>query len=225
MNNHTSSFGTYEALRIIVPGYYFAALVLCLGWTVADAHGTALPLDGIQLLLIVLAIGLIAGLTLYAKETTKRRKAFQENQPSLYLKTKARSMADIPVMEEADARQLYFFILNNHVPAIFHEKIFFFGTIYHIMTQIRRTSLWFALLATSAAAVLLFAGLSLEALTNLTAFAAIVWFIYLLNVRYNKADRKMQENYRDQICWLEMNDDLVEEVIRKRHKTPGQSRA
>ena len=220
MNQSSSSFGAYEAYRIIVPGYYFAALLLCLMWAVSDALRQDVTVEGMRLLLVFIGVGLIAGLTLYAKEGTKRRKAFQENQPSLYLKTKARAMADIPVMEEADARQLYFFILNNHIPAVFHEKIFFFGTIYHIMIQVRRTSLWFAVLATLAAGGMGTLGFALKALSGLIAFASVTWLLYLLNVRYNKADRKMQENYRDQICWLEMNNELVETVIRKRCTTP-----
>ena len=219
MNQSSSSFGAYEAFRIIVPGYYFAALLLCLVWAVSDALGQCVSIDGMRLFLVFVGVGLIAGLTLYAKESTKRRKAFQENQPSLYLKTKARAMAEIPVMEESDARQLYFFILNNHIPSVFHEKIFFFGTIYHIMIQARRTSLWFALLATLIAGAMVLQGVAFQALGGLLVFAAIAWLLYLLNVRYNKADRKMQENYRDQICWLEMNNDLVETVIRKRTTT------
>ncbi len=178
-----------------------------------------LSVDGVRLFLLFVGVGLIAGLTLYAKEGTKRRRAFQENQPSLYLKTKARAMADVPVMEESDARQLYFFILNNHIPSVFHEKIFFFGTIYHIMIQVRRTSLWFAALATVIAGVMIAQGVTLQALSGLVVFAATTWLLYLLNVRYNKADRKMQENYRDQVCWLEMNNDLVETVIRQRTMT------
>ena len=216
MNNSSSSFGMYEAFRIIVPGYYFAALLMCLAWAVAGALGDIPSVEGTRLFLLFVAVGLIAGLTLYAKESTKRRKAFQENQPSQYLKTKARAIADIPAMEESDAQQLYFFILNNHIPSIFHEKIFFFGTIYHIMIQIRRTSLWFAVLATLTAGAMLASGLAIATVSGVLVFAAVVWFLYLLNVRYNKADRKMQENYRDQICWLEMNSDLVEAIIRKR---------
>jgi hypothetical protein len=220
MSQSPSSFGAYEAFRIIVPGYYFATLLLCLVWTVSDAFGHYVFFEGTPLFLVFVGVGLIAGLTLYAKESTKRRKAFQENQPSLYLKTKARAMADIPVMEESDAQQLYFFILNNHIPAIFHEKIFYFGTIYHIMIQIRRTSLWFAVLATLIAAALATQSVVFQALVELLVFAAVAWLLYLLNVRYNKADRKMQENYRDQIYWMEMNNDLVETVIRKRYPTP-----
>ncbi len=219
MSQSSSSFGAYEAFRIIVPGYYFATLLLCLVWAISDALGHYVSLEGMRLFLVFVGVGLIAGLTLYAKESTKRRKAFQENQPSLYLKTKARAMADVPVMEESDARQLYFFILNNHIPAIFHEKIFYFGTIYHIMIQIRRTSLWFAVLATLIAGAMVTQRVALQALDEILVFAAVAWLLYLLNVRYNKADRKMQENYRDQICWMEMNNDLVETVIRKRYTT------
>lgn len=124
-------------------------------------------------------------------------------------------MADLPVMEETAATQLYFYILNNYIPAIFHEKIFYFGTIYHIMIQIRRTSLWFAVLATLATIAHAVSSPSGEATTLLALFATSVWLVYILNVRYNKADRKMQENYRDQIFWLEMNDELVDSLLRK----------
>ena len=215
MNNTSSSFGGYEAIRILVPGYYFATLLMCLTWALAGAFGRTVELGGLQLFLVFIGIGLIAGLTLYAKEGTKRRKAFQESQPSLYLKTKARAMSDLPVMEEAEARKLYFYILNNYIPAIFHEKIFYFGTIYHIMIQIRRTSLWFALLATVSAAGYAYGSPNGQIVSTLSLFATVVWLIYLLNVRYNKADRKMQENYKDQIYWLEVNNDLVESLLRK----------
>jgi hypothetical protein len=215
MNQSTSSFGAYEAARIVVPGYYFASLLMCFTWILATAFDRQVQIDGMELLLLFAGVGLIAGLTLYAKESTKRRKAFQENQPSLYLKTKARSMTDLPVMEETVARQLYFYILNNYIPAIFHEKIFYFGTIYHIMIQIRRTSLWFAVLATLTTIARAISSPSGEATTLLALFATVVWLVYILNVRYNKADRKMQENYRDQIFWLEMNDELVESLLRK----------
>jgi hypothetical protein len=160
---------------------------------------------------------MVAGLTLYAKESTKRRKAFQENQPSLYLKNKSRTMSGLRALNDSEPRQLYFYFLNNHMPLVFHEKIFFFGTIYHIMIQIRRTSFWFAVLSLVVLGVEISSGLILSDLQSLTAFTVAVWLIYGLNVRYNKADRKMQENYQDQIYWLEMNNDLVEGILRKRY--------
>jgi len=214
MSSSSSSFSSYEAARILVPGYYFAVLTLILVNLTATTVQWPLIVPDVFLIIAFLVLGYIAGLTLYAKESSKRRKAFQENQPSLYLKTKARSMSDLPVMEEDEAKQLYFYILNNHVPAIFHEKIFFFGTIYHIMIQVRRTSLWFSLLGTILAWALPLAGYRDS--TGLLLFSAAAWLIYLFNVTFNKADRKMQENYKDQIYWLEMNNDLVETVLRKR---------
>lgn len=217
--NNSSSFGAYESARILVPGYYFAALLLALTYLVENAARTPWIPTGLPLFIMFVAAGFVAGLTLYAKESTKRRKAFQDNQPSLYLKTKARSIPDLPVMEEDDARQLYFYILNNHMPSVFHEKIFYFGTIYHIMIQIRRTSLWFAAVGTVGTVIIAAVGTDAESLTSLIVFTVVVWILYLLNVRYNKADRKMQENYKDQIYWLEMNNDLVESVLRKRTLT------
>ena len=214
-----SSFGTFESVRILVPGYYFATLLLVFYWSVLSRYFSYLALDGLSLFLVFVAVGMVAGLTLYAKESTKRRKAFQENQPSFYLKSKSRAMSGLRTLEENEARQLYFYILNNHMPPLFHEKIFFFGVVYHIMIQIRRTSFWFAILAAIALAIELSTGRQLPELQSLVAFTLIVWVIYLLNVRYNKADRKMQENYQDQIYWLEMNNDLVESILRKRYST------
>lgn len=214
MSNSSSSFSTYEAARILVPGYYFAVLAFILVSLAAAALQWPLVIPDVFLIITFVVLGYIAGLTLYAKESSKRRKAFQENQPSLHLKTKARAMPDLPVMEEDEAKQLYFYILNNHIPAVFHEKIFFFGTIYHIMIQIRRTSLWFSLLGTVLCGALTLAGY--RDLSALLLFSAAAWVIYLLNVTFNKADRKMQENYKDQVYWLEMNNDLVETILRKR---------
>ena len=222
MNSSSSSFSTYEAARILVPGYYFALLTLVLVDLTAFTVQRPLMISDVFTIIGFVVLGFIAGLTLYAKESTKRRKAFQENQPSLYLKTKARAVPDLPVMEEDEAKQMYFYILNNHIPEIFHEKIFFFGTIYHIMIQIRRTSLWFSLVGTLLSLALPLAGYRDS--TGLLLFSAAVWLIYLFNVTFNKADRKMQENYKDQIYWLEMNNDLVETILRKRSQNSTSQR-
>jgi hypothetical protein len=217
MNHPSSSFGAYESIRIFAPGFYFAALLMSYLWAGSWTLIPPLRLEGLPLLFVFLAVAMIAGLTLYAKESTKRRKAFLENQPSLWLKNKARAISDLASLEDAEARRLYFYILNNHMPPVFHEKIFFFGTIYHIMIQIRRTSFWFALLSAATFAFGISTGSSLPDLRAMTVFTIVVWFIYSLNVRYNKADRKMQENYQDQIYWLEMNEDIVESILRKRY--------
>ena len=101
------------------------------------------------------------------------------------------------------------------MPSAFHEKVFFFGTVYHIMIQIRRTSFLFAILSLVCLAALTAAGIALLEQQGLISFCIIIWLIYLLNVKYNKADRKMQENYQDQIFWLQMNGDLIHDLFKK----------
>ncbi|HXG38339.1 MAG TPA: hypothetical protein VNL36_06190 [Bacteroidota bacterium] len=213
-NSSSTSFGVYEALRILVPGFYFATLTFLLYRSYLQQF---LPVHATPLLmaLLVVFLAIVAGLTLYAQETTKRRKAFSENQPSRFLSDKARTMKNMPLLDDDASRKLYFYILNNLMPPAFHEKIFFFGTVYHIMSSIRRTSFWFALVATGAVAFEVSRNTPLFEQQALLLYAIAVWLIYLLNVRYNKADRKMQENYQDQIFWLQMNNDQVESILRK----------
>ena len=83
------------------------------------------------------------------------------------------------------------------------------------MILLRRTTFWFALAAIAGILVRVAAGHPLADQASSVVFAASVLLIYLLNVRYNKADRKMQENYQDQIFWLEMNREIVEDTIRQ----------
>jgi hypothetical protein len=214
--NQSSSFGVYETGRILIPGFYFASLV-ALFYRFFLIRYFPSPLDIVSLLLLFILIMLIAGLTMYAQETPKRRRAFVENQPSSYIQDIARSLPDSELLENADARKLYFYILNNFMPAAFHEKIFFFGTIYHIMIQIRRTSFWFGVFFLAGVGVQIASGIFLQNGTLLIV-TVLVWIVYSMNVRYNKADRKMQENYQDQIYWLEQNSEIVLTLLKKQQK-------
>jgi hypothetical protein len=213
MTNSTS-FGTYEALRILVPGFYVATLTF---FFYRSYLSQLLPANTsvLSFVLLFVFLAIVSGFTLYAQETSKRRKAFLENQPSRYLSDKARTMKNMPLLDDDAARRLYFYILNNLMPATFHEKIFFFGTVYHIMSSLRRTSFWFALVASAAVTFEISHATPLAHQQALVLYTVGVWLVYLLNVRYNKADRKMQENYQDQIFWLQMNNDVVESTLRK----------
>jgi energy-coupling factor transporter transmembrane protein EcfT len=210
----SSTFGLYETVRILIPGFYFSTLLLFFVLCFAGSL-TTLFVGGSMLLLVFLFVAVVSGLTMYAKETTKRRKAFVENQPSNFLKEHSKTLRDTELLDDDSARKLYFYLLNHHVPASFHDKIFFFGTIYHIMILLRRTTFWFAIASLTGILIQFAAGKTYADQASSILFAAVVWLIYLLNVRYNKADRKMQENYQDQIFWLEMNQDLVESTIKQ----------
>jgi hypothetical protein len=58
-------------------------------------------------------------------------------------------------------------------------------------------------------------GISLDKQQGLVAFTIFISILYLIFVKYNKADRKMQENYLDQIFWLRMNEDLLKDILKK----------
>ncbi len=217
----SSSFGIYEGLRILVPGFYFSTLLLFFAWCFLPRY-IIFDLQCFAAVLLYLFVVIVSGLTMYAKEASKRRKAFLENQPSNFLKERSKLLKNSEILDETSARRLYFYILNNHVPATFHDKIFFFGTVYHIMILLRRTTFWFAVASIAGILARVAAGHPTTDQASSFVFTITVWMIYALNVRYNKADRKMQENYQDQIFWLEMNHDLVETAIRQysqSHKT------
>jgi hypothetical protein len=213
-HSNASSFGVYEATRILVPGFYFASLC-ALFFCVFVSRYIPLPVDHGYFIILFLFLVIVSGLTMYAKETTKRRRAFIENQPSAFLQDIARRHSTTQMLNETEARQLYFYILNHFIPSAFHEKVFFFGTVYHIMIQIRRTSFWFAILSLICLAVQTATSAVLMEQQGLISFCILIWLIYLLNVKYNKADRKMQENYQDQIFWLQMNEDLIQDLFKK----------
>ncbi len=210
----SSTFGFYESVRILVPGFYFTTLCSFAYWSFLPPYTGRID-SGFPFVLLFIFVTIVSGLTMYAKETAKRRKAFLENQPSNFLKERSKLLKNTTLLDDAAARRLYFHILNNHVSPSFHDKIFFFGTIYHIMILLRRTTFWFAIAASAGVLIQLAAGHQLQDQASSVVFAASVWLIYLLNVRYNKADRKMQENYQDQILWLELNQDIVEDTIRQ----------
>ncbi len=213
-NTQASSFGLYETARILIPGFYFASLSTMFFYFFISRY-LYFPVENVFGIILFLFFVLVSGLTMYAKETTKRRRAFVENRPSAFLQDSIRRFSATSILSEAEARQLYFYILNHFIPSAFHEKVFFFGTVYHIMNQIRRTSFWFALMSILCLVFQIASGIALANQQGLISFCLLICLIYLLNVKYNKADRKMQENYQDQIFWLQMNPEIIRDLFEK----------
>lgn len=216
MNNVSTRFTLLEMLRIVLPGAYF--LFLC--YTLAIAFGVLIhPFATWEFGIPFFLLGsVVAGLSFYSKETPKKRKAFSENQPSLRILELSRQMANVRPLTEDEARRLYFYILNHLMPVTVHDKIFFFGMVYHVMISIRRTSFWFGI-AGIAGIILQVAFTGTTALTTVSPIA-VIWLVYILNVRHNKADRKMQENFQDQIFWLDMHRETVAALILQRSQHP-----
>jgi membrane protein implicated in regulation of membrane protease activity len=221
MNNASAAihFALYEFVRIFLPGFYVAFLVFLF---IAGFSFTLLPFGLFEFGGIgFFVISLVAGLTLYAKETPKRRKAFRTNQPSAHLIERSKVIGDNTPLDEDNARRLYFYILNDHMPPAFQDKVFFFGMIYYVMISIRRISFWFTFIGIILLLVK-FAATGHFFIEGIIP-VAFVGVVYVLNVRYNKADRKMQENFQDQIFWLTMNHELVDALITKQRKTGAPS--
>lgn len=205
----SSRFSTFEIIRIIVPGMYLMFLVMVL---IVSFELPFLLFESSGIVFVIFIItSIVAGLSFYSKETPKKRKAFQTNQPSLYILERSRVISSHHPVTEDEARRLYFYILNHEMPAVIHDKIFFFGMIYHIMINIRRTSFWFGIIGFIGIIIQIILTQYMTPISVITVL--LIWLVYFFNVRFNKADRKMQENYLDQIFWLEMNSDLVDKMI------------
>ncbi|MGD0339799.1 MAG: hypothetical protein ABSB78_13545 [Bacteroidota bacterium] len=213
-NHSSSSFGAYEGLRILLPGFYCVTLAWLYG---VVAFNIDLYFTGSSAsTLLILVSGSIAGLLLYATEGSKRRKAFRENQPSQHILELSRTLNISPPIDEREAQRLYFFILNSYMPAPFHQRIFFFGMVFHVLTTIRRISLFFAIAGFFTLGTFAVTQQFDRVTPSLIVVILFLLFIYMINARYNKADRKMQENYQDQIQWLTMNQKLVLYIIQHR---------
>ncbi len=206
-SNGSTSFGVYEGLRIIIPGYYLTLLLWFFIQFIFRMSGCIYSFDLPASVLII--AGIVSGLLLYATEGSKRRRAFRENRPSMYLLDLSRTINVQPPLEETDAQRMYFFILNSYMPSTFHQRIFFFGMVFHVLTTIRRVTLWFAVMGIGVLLIHQFAVFTLQYDLSFVFFTLILIVLYLLIIRYNKADRKMQENYQDQIHWLKMHQRLV----------------
>ena len=215
-----SRFATFELIRILLPGFYFMSLVFIFVYCFEIRF---LFIENSFIALLLFAVGSItSGLSFYSKENPRKRKAFQSNQPSIFILERSRKIASQSPLSEEEARRLYFYIMNHEMNTTVHDKIFFFGMIYQNMINIRRTSFWFGLIG--------LAGVIIHTVMNgnLTPLSIIpvtfASFVYLMNVRYDKADKKMQENYADQLFWLEMHIDTLDSIILKRTQQQADSR-
>lgn len=198
-------------MRILIPGIYCTSLFFFFAYVVFPELYSTVSQTFLWLLFFISS--LVIGLTIYAKETPKKRKVFQTNLPSHFLAERSRTVSDKPLTDD-EARRMYFYILNHHMPITVHDKVLFFGMIYFVMINIRRLSFWFGI--AGIAAVFFQYGTLGYISQNLILLTIMLWVIYFLNVRYNKADRKIQENYQDQIFWLELNLPIIDSLLQHR---------
>lgn len=213
--NQQTFFSKYEFIKIILPGTYFIFLMI-LTTEIFDIY--FFPFSEYQFIWpLILLGGTVVGLTLYSLDGSKKRRAFQLNQPSLYIQSRCKNILPNNPITEYEAEQLYFYLLNNFIPSVLHDKIFTFGMIFYVINTIRRITLWFCI------GSIILIGFSFDSIFGFFSykgfFVALLWVVYFINSTYNKADRKMQQNYEAQIMWLQMNHSIIDTTLKTYIKT------
>jgi hypothetical protein len=224
------SFGINETLRIIVPGYYLlAALSLYLHVICPKLLAESFPGS-----FVAIVAGLILGLILYSFNHPNRRDAYKRGLPSAELMKRSKTLKGATALDKNQAKQLYFYILNNFMPQTFHEVVMVKGALYYCITYVREISASLALLGLLTAAVAYihhcFHGVwawswcGFDFFVNGWRICGMLLYIVVQFVTYvclwyhspneeNRADAMLHGIYDDQIKWMEMNSPLVNDLI------------
>lgn len=223
-----ASFGLNETFRIIVPGYYFLALVY-LYLRILGAHSQELS-ESFPSIMLGLALGFI----LYSWNYPNRRSAYQKGQPSDYLRNRSHLLAeelkkpDVELKPDQHIR-LYLYILNNFLPQTFHEVVIVRGALYYCVVYVWMLS---GVLGILGLATLLLGGvlclltgsksiwlcglcvtLDNGRICALAAYSLGMIMVWLLLTKPNRIDRTLSYIYKDQIEWLKLNDPLVRYLL------------
>lgn len=150
-------FGTYEFFRIVLPGFFLTGLLCVFAYFFLPTR--QLLIDFSQLSIFpfgVLAVGIFIGLLLYAYDYPRRTSFYTQilapEMPSMYLKkilcdkcSKSSKACKNKINNQKDARNTYFYILNNLFDANSRQRVFYFGSIYCAFGDIRAISGFFAI--------------------------------------------------------------------------------
>lgn len=143
-------FGTYEAFRIILPGFYCIGLLCLTAYLFVPTRQFFIDFAGHQIFLFVIAAGgVFLGLVLYAIDYPKKIKAYTElEKPSEYLKKrlcdKCPSPCENKMEDKGEAIDTYFYILLEMFKVNTQQRIFYIGSVYHVLADIRMLSALFS---------------------------------------------------------------------------------
>lgn len=230
------SFGINETLRVIVPGYYLlAALSVYFHVICSKPLAESFP-DSF----VAIVAGLILGLILYSFNRPNRRDAYNRGLPSAELIERSKTLRGATALDKDQAKQLYFYILNNFMPQTFHEVVMVKGALYYCITYVREISASLAFLGLLTAAVAYIhhcvrgawawswcgfdffgTGWRVCGILLYTIIQIVICFClgYHSSKKENRADAMLRGIYDDQIKWIRMNALLVDDLI-TRQKDP-----
>jgi len=145
-------FGTYEVFRIILPGLYFTGLSCLILYLFCPTRHAFLEFSRHQIFVVsIIAGSIFAGLILYEYDHPKRIKAYESlEMPSEYLKKKLCDKCWFPcenrIKDKGEAIDTYFYILFEIFSASAQQRIFYIGSVYHVLADIRMLSFVFGIL-------------------------------------------------------------------------------
>jgi|SRR5579863_4047505 len=222
------SFGARETLTIIIPGYYFLAMLYL--YVAALNREWIRTFEGETGLFLFLIIGLAVGFIFFTFNWPNRRKAYNTGQPSDYLwkmsceLSKKQSLPGLELdKKNREHVQLYLYILNNFLPSTFHEVIIVRGGLYFCITYVWLISLiWFVVGGLTFAVLNLKCIIALpfelgaESRLTMLVYSVFQFVIFAFLFFPKRVDRIVQVLYYDQIEWMKLNQKLVTHLLKDR---------
>lgn len=226
-----SSFGINETLRIVVPGYYFLAMV-CLYARAANLQALQNLSSDVSFFLFIM-VGLAIGFVFFTFNYPNRRDAYREGLPSDHLwkfsheqAAKLQSPKIALDKSQNEHVQLYLYILNNFFPQTFHDVIIIRGGLYFCITYVWLISVicFFLGFASFVALGVLkclgqsFLGFPIdrERFYALALYSALQFTLFALLFFPKRADRTLRVLYFDQIEWMKLNEPLIRHLLTER---------
>jgi len=220
-----AQFASYEFLRILLPGYFaFEGVVVYLWLFLPELLG-ALTTNGAFFGILFVLGGVFCGLILYAIDYPARRKIFKESRPlAQFVVDRANSCrygCRLPKEElEKNAHVMYWFVLDTRVPPQRRQRIYYFGSIYHIYSDIRLIMfvMIVGILTTLAAkSPSLQSCTSLRELLSISQLPLLVTAILTCALLFltvcNKGDLYWRDGLAGQLLWLKLHPEIVDELI------------
>lgn len=204
------TFGVFETFRILIPGFLFSVYTSWYIYLFFPSRARSyLQESGLSGMTFV-AIGLVAGLVLYLRYWPRDSHETIEQLPSTHLRKKA-EIVGIKISPR-DAKEIYFYILNNHYPDAFRERVFYYGNIYRVAQKIWLVSIAFACLGIISQALI--AAFRLGVLEWYARSTFVVVLLAVFSLLRWRPEHHYQEILSGQRKWLYMQDKLVESIIR-----------
>jgi hypothetical protein len=145
-------FGTYEVFRIILPGFFCLALLLVTLFLLAPTRQIVAEFSQQSIFLFAISLaGVFLGLVLYAYDHPKRIDAYKKlKMPSNYLKEKlcdsCPSQCENKIKDIGEAIDSYFYVFHQIFSASIQERVYYIGSVYHVLADMRMLSFVFGII-------------------------------------------------------------------------------